>query len=51
MFDRNLTCLVGNRAALSFSDDARKLACVESISAGITSNSIPRGRDAQAAHA
>ena len=51
VFDRNLTGLVGNRASLSFSDDARKLACVESTCGGNTSNSIPRRRYAQAAHA
>ena len=45
VFDRNLTCLVGNHAALSFTDDGRKLAYVESTGGGITSNSNPRGRD------
>ena len=38
---RNLTFSVGNRAALSFSDDGRKVAYVESSGGGITANSIP----------
>lgn len=42
VLDRNLTYRVGNRAALSFSDDGRKVAYVESTGGGITANSIPR---------
>jgi hypothetical protein len=45
VLDRNLTFLVGNRAALSFSDDGRKVAYVESTGGGITASSIPRVLD------
>jgi Tol biopolymer transport system component len=45
VLDRNLTYLVGNRAALSFSDDGRKVAYVESTGGGLTANSIPRVLD------
>ncbi len=42
VLDRNLTYSVGNRAALSFSDDGRKVAYVESTGGGLTATSIPR---------
>jgi Tol biopolymer transport system component len=45
VLDRNLTYRVGNRAALSFSDDGRKVGYVESTGGGITANSIPRVLD------
>ena len=42
VLDRNLTYSVGHRAALSFSDDGRKVAYVESTGGGITAKGIPR---------
>ena len=45
VLDRNLTYSVGNRQALSFSDDGRKVAYVESTGGGITANSIARVLD------
>jgi Tol biopolymer transport system component len=45
VLDRNLTYSVGNRAALSFSDDGRKVAYVESSGGGVTANSVPRVLD------
>ena len=45
VLDRNLTYTVGNRAALSFSDDGRKVAYVESSGGGQTATSVPRVLD------
>jgi Tol biopolymer transport system component len=45
VLDRNLTYSIGNRAALSFSDDGRKVAYVESTGNTLTGTSIPRVRD------
>jgi Tol biopolymer transport system component len=42
VLDRNLTYAAGNRVALSFSDDGRRVAYVESPGGGITANSLPR---------
>jgi trimeric autotransporter adhesin len=42
VLDRNLTFSVFGREALSFSDDGRRVAYVESTGGGITANSIPR---------
>ena len=42
VLDRNLTYTSGNRAALSFSDDGRRVAYVESTGGGTTYKSIPR---------
>ena len=38
---RNLTSMVGYRAALSFSDDGRKVAYVESSGGGLTATKVP----------
>lgn len=45
VLDRNLTYMVGNHAALSFSDDGRKVAYVESSGGGQTATSVPRVLD------
>lgn len=45
VLDRNLTYTVGFRAALSFSDDGRKVAYVESSGGGLTATSVPRVLD------
>lgn len=45
VLDRNLTYTVGNRAALSFSDDGRRVAYVESSGGGLTATSVPRVLD------
>ena len=42
VLDRNVTYSVGHRAALSFSDDGRRVAYNESTGGGITAKSIPR---------
>lgn len=45
VLDRNLTYAIGNHAALSFSDDGRKVAYVESTGNGLTGSSVARVRD------
>jgi Tol biopolymer transport system component len=45
VLDRNLTYTVGNHAALSFSDDGRKVAYVESTGNTLTGTSVPRVLD------
>ena len=45
VLDRNLTYSIGNRAALSFSDDGRKVAYVESTGNTLTGASVPRVLD------
>jgi Tol biopolymer transport system component len=45
ILDSNLTYSIGNRAALSFSDDGRKVAYVESTGNTLTGSSVPRVLD------
>ncbi len=45
VLDRKLTVSIGNRAALSFSDDGRKVAYVVSTGNTLTGSSVPTVRD------